>query len=82
MTSDDYPQSALRQERQGTVRFRVNVTAAGRAENVEILEANGQDLADATTRILTRRARFRPAVRDCQPVPGEYEGGLRWVLPE
>jgi len=82
ITMEDYPQRALREGRQGKVRFRVNVTVAGRAENVEILESSDSDLAAATTRVLTRRARFTPAVRECQPVPGEYEGALTWSLPE
>lgn len=81
ITADDYPQRALREERQGKVRYRVNVAITGRVENVEILESNGDDLASATMKILTRRARFTPAMRDCQPVPGEYEGALNWTLP-
>jgi len=82
ITMEDYPQRALRDGRQGRVRFRVNVTVTGRAENVEILESPDSDLSAATTRVLTRRARFTPAVRECQPVPGEYEGALTWSLPE
>lgn len=82
ITMDDYPQRALREGRGGRVRYRVNVTIAGRAENVEILESSDSDLAAATMRVLTRRARFTPAIRDCQPVPGEYEGSLTWAAPE
>lgn len=82
ITMEDYPQRALREGRGGRVRYRVNVTVAGRAENVEILESSDSDLAVATTRVLTRRARFTPAIRDCQPVPGEHEGSLTWAAPE
>lgn len=80
--AEDYPQSALRAGIGGLVRFRVNVGIDGRAENVEIVEAADRSLATATERLLTRRARFKPAVRNCQPIPGEYEGSLRWSVPE
>lgn len=79
---DDYPQAAARRGIGGAVRFRVNVGVTGRVENVEILESADPILSQATQRVLTRRARFRPAMRNCQPVPGEYEGMLRWTAPE
>jgi len=82
VTVDDYPQRAQREGRGGKVRFRVNVRPDGRAENVEILEANGDDLARATAQVLTRRGRFKPALRNCLPVPGEYEGAIVWSVPE
>ena len=82
ITMEDYPQRALREGRGGRVVYRVNVTVAGRAENVEILESPDSDLAGATMRVLTRRARFTPTIRDCQPVPGEFEGSLTWSAPE
>lgn len=79
---DDYPPAAARAGLSGTVAFRLNVDPAGRVETVEILESPSPAFGAATTRLLKRRARFLPAVRNCQPVTGEYEGKLRWVAPE
>jgi protein TonB len=81
-TFDDYPRSALTKELEGVVTVRFYVTAAGRVETAEVVTSSGhQVLDDATIRAVTRRARFRPATRKCQPVPGEFTTTFRWLIP-
>ncbi len=80
---DDYPSSALRMDLQGVVEVRFYVTALGRVETAEIVTSSGhQVLDDATIALVTRRGRFRPATRKCQPVPGEFTTKFRWMIPE
>jgi protein TonB len=82
-TSDDYPARALREERQGTTRFRVTVGAAGRVRNCEIVASSGSpDLDAATCANVARRARFSPATdASGARVGGTWSSAVRWVIP-
>ena len=76
VTYNDYPSLALRQEIEGRVEARFYVDATGRVESAEVVTTSGhQMLDDAAIKAVTRRGRFKPATRNCQPVPGEY---TRW----
>jgi protein TonB len=82
-TSDDYPARALREERQGTTRFRVTVGAHGRVRNCEIVASSGSpDLDAATCANVARRARFTPATDATGArVSGSYSNAVRWEIP-
>lgn len=83
VTSDHYPAAALRQEREGTTRFRVTVSADGRVGGCEIVGSSGSpDLDAATCRQIVRSARFEPA-SDAQgtKVGGSWTSSVRWVIP-
>jgi protein TonB len=82
-TTNDYPSRALREERSGTTGFRVTVGADGRVVDCQITSSSGHaDLDQATCQNVTRRARFKPATQDGQPVQGTYSNRVRWVIPE
>ncbi|MFM5930173.1 MAG: TonB family protein [Novosphingobium sp.] len=84
VTTNDYPTRALREERQGTTRFRVTVGTDGRVSDCEILQSSGSnDLDSATCLLIWRRARFQPA-QDAKgnPAIGYYSNAVRWVIPE
>lgn len=83
-TPNDYPRRALREEREGTTRFRVTVNTEGRVADCQVTGSSGHpDLDEATCQNITRRARFRPATDgEGQPTTGTYSNSVRWVIPE
>lgn len=82
-TTNDYPSRALREERSGTTGFRVTVDTNGRVIDCQVTSSSGHaDLDQATCQNVTRRARFRPAMEDGQPVQGTYSNRVRWVIPD
>ncbi|MEO7384686.1 MAG: energy transducer TonB [Novosphingobium sp.] len=83
-TTNDYPAQALREERQGTTRFRVQVGPDGRVTDCEVTGSSGSPDLDATAcaKIKTR-ARFTPAIDgDGNPTSGSYSNAIRWVIPK
>jgi len=79
---DDYPALALREERSGKVQYRITVGKAGLPTRVVIVSSPYNDLAQATTRALLRRARFTPATRKCKVIASFYYGSVNWVIPQ
>jgi len=68
-----YPLSARRMQLEGTVRLRVFVNAAGRAEQVELQATSGSPVLDRSAMDAVRRWRFVPARRGEEAVPA-------WVI--
>ena len=82
-TPNDYPSRALREERTGTTGFSVTVDTQGRVVSCTITSSSGHaDLDDATCKNVSRRARFKPAMQNGEPVQGTYSNRVRWVIPE
>jgi periplasmic protein TonB len=82
-TTDDYPSRALSQEREGTASFRVTIDEQGRVTACQITSSSGHaDLDEATCKNVSRRARFKPATKDGQPVQGSYSNRVRWQIPK
>lgn len=83
-TTDDYPSRALREEREGTTRFRVTVGPDGKVTDCQITGSSGHpDLDEATCKNITRRARFTPATDgEGNPTTGSYSSAVRWVIPK
>ncbi len=83
-TTDDYPSRALREEREGTTRFRVSIGPDGRVTDCQVTGSSGSpDLDDAACKNITRRARFTPATDgDGKPTTGSYANSVRWVIPK
>jgi TonB family protein len=81
-TSDSYPASARRYEREGTSRFRVLVGKTGRVITCQIAISSGhQDLDEATCANISKRARFRPAMdKQGNAVANYFEGRMKWSL--
>jgi len=74
----------LREEREGTTRFRLTVNADGRVSDCQITGSSGHaDLDEAACKNLTRRARFRPALdANGNPTTGSYSNAVRWQIPK
>lgn len=80
--STDYPPDAFRQNRQGDVRFELDIGANGRVTNCRIIVSSGTPSLDrATCRIIQARARFTPA-RDGagNAVPDTIASHIGWWL--
>ena len=84
VTSDDYPARALREERQGSTGFRLDIGPDGRVTNCTVTSSSGSpDLDAEACRLLPRRARFKPAVgSDGQPMADTFSSRVKWVIPE
>lgn len=83
-TTNDYPSRALREEREGTTAFRVNVGPDGRVTSCSVTRSSGHsDLDEATCRNIQRRARFNPATNGSgDEVAGTWSSQVRWEIPE
>lgn len=83
-TTNDYPSAALREERQGTTRFRVTVGPDGKVVDCTVTGSSGSPDLDATACAKIRaRARFQPATDgEGQPTTGTYSNSVRWVIPK
>ncbi|HEY0112349.1 MAG TPA: TonB family protein [Allosphingosinicella sp.] len=80
----DYPASAIRNEEQGTTRFRLEVGSDGRVTDCTVTGSSGSSALDAVTcRLMKQRARFTPA-RDSSGnvTSGSMSSSIRWVLPD
>jgi protein TonB len=80
----DYPSTAIRNEEQGTTRFRLVVAADGHVTDCTVTGSSGSAALDATTcRLMKSRARFSPARdSDGRPTGDTVANAIRWVLPE
>ena len=79
---DDYPQSAIERDEQGSVTVRLTVGTNGRVSGCDVTSSSGSRTLDsATCRILRSRARFTPA-RDNRgnPTTDSVTQRIRWVL--
>ena len=82
-TDSDYPADALRASMKGVTGFTLQVGADGRVTGCTVTASSGWELLDSTScRLLSRRARFRPA-RDAEgaAVASTYESRIRWTIP-
>jgi TonB family protein len=80
---EDYPVEAIRGGQQGEVRVRLMVDAAGRASGCALRYSSGWPTLDtATCKLLTSRARYRPAVDKAgQPMAAPAFHSVRWRIP-
>lgn len=83
-STDDYPQSAIRNEEQGTTAVRLSIGPDGRVSDCSITSSSGSSALDsATCNILKRRARFTPAKDQAgNPISDTFPQRIRWELPE
>lgn len=77
----DYQRSWLDQNLEGSVGFSVTVGANGRVQGCSVTASSGHsELDNATCRLVTQRARFRPATQGGQPVAGSYANRVQWQI--
>ncbi len=80
----DYPSRALREEREGVTRFRLNISAGGDVTGCSITGSSGHpDLDDTTCKLMQRRGRFRAATNgEGNAVASTWASAVRWEIPE
>ncbi|HEX8571802.1 MAG TPA: energy transducer TonB [Allosphingosinicella sp.] len=84
IANSDYPAEAIARREQGAVRVRLSIDREGRVTGCSVEASSGSSALDsASCRLLSQRARFRPALDSRgEPVPGVYTRTIRWELPE
>ncbi|MDE2405626.1 MAG: energy transducer TonB [Sphingomonadales bacterium] len=67
----------------GITRFRLSIGSDGRVTGCEVVAGSGWPGLDAATcRLVSARARFRPATDEHGAVTGgHYASAIRWVIP-
>lgn len=80
----DYRGDWIRRELTGKARFRLDIAADGRVTGCTIIASSGHPALDqATCTLVSRRARFQPALGEQgAPVAGSYTNAIDWRLPE
>jgi periplasmic protein TonB len=81
--SNDYPAAALRQEQEGIVGFRLTISSDGVVSNCQITVSSSFPILDeATCRLVTARARFKPATdAKGNAAEGSFSSRVRWAVP-
>jgi protein TonB len=82
ISSDDYPESAIRNNETGRVTVRLSIGTNGRVTGCDVIGSSGSRALDSTTcRVLTSRARFNPArSSDGSPTTDTYTQSIVWQL--
>jgi len=83
VSDEDYPSNAVRNEEQGTTRFRLAVGPDGRVKECTVTSSSGSSALDATTcKLMKQRARFTPARNNRDEATSDsVTNAIRWVLP-
>ena len=83
VSDEDYPTAAVRNEEQGTTRFRLGVGPDGKVTECTVTSSSGSSALDMTTcRLMRQRAKFTPARdSDGKPASDSVTSAIRWVLP-
>ena len=78
---DDYPDASIQAGEEGVVGVRYVVDTSGRVSTCAATEtSNHARLDKRTCDLIRRRFRFKPAVRNGQPVQEVREQRIRWML--
>ena len=83
VTTNDYPASALKEDRDGLVGFSLTIGQDGKVMSCDITSSSGSpDLDSTACTLITQRARFSPA-KDARGKPqiGQYTNRVRWQIP-
>ena len=82
-STDDYPNSALQAQQQGTTAVSISIGPDGRVVGCDITSSSGSSALDsATCNIIRRRARYTPARDSTGAATGGTDSArIRWVLP-
>jgi hypothetical protein len=84
LVSGDYPSGSLMNGHNGLVQFRLDVDQSGAVAGCYVLHrTNPDDFADLTCKLLSKRAKFLPALdKDGQPVRSFFINRARFVIPD
>ncbi len=75
-----YPEAARLRGEQGTVGLEIAVGTDGRVITVNVARSSGSPMLDAAARRAVQEWRFRPAMRDGEPVPGTIRTQVHFRL--
>jgi protein TonB len=75
-----YPESARRRNETGTVQVRVQVDEAGQVAQVEVVTSSGSRELDQLAQSYFAQWRWRPAMRNGQPVAGQVVTAITFRL--
>jgi protein TonB len=83
VSDEDYPSTAVRNEEQGTTRFKLVVGPDGRVKECSVTSSSGSSALDSTTcKLMRQRAKFTPAKNNRGEATGDtVASAIRWVLP-
>lgn len=83
VSDEDYPSNAVRNEEQGTTRFRLAVGPDGKVKDCTVTSSSGSSALDSTTcKLMKQRAKFTPARNNRnEPTSDTVASAIRWVLP-
>lgn len=83
VSDEDYPSNAVRNEEQGTTRFKLVVGPDGKVKDCTVTSSSGSSALDSTTcRLMRQRAKFTPAKNNRgEPTSDTVSNAIRWVLP-
>ena len=84
LTSSDYPSAAISGGRSAVLQVRLEVDESGAVSGCHIqLQTRGDDFARQTCALITRRAKFLPALdKDGKPIRSFYVSAVRWVASQ
>ena len=75
-----YPELSRENGEEGSVRLAVTVEADGRPSSVRVAGSSGFSRLDRAAEQAVRKYRFRPAVRNGEPVRSDYVFSIRFSL--
>lgn len=81
--SEDYPQKALAEKRQGTAKIELAISTVGAVTDCKILESSTHsDLDSQSCQLASNRAVFSPALDIAgQPTSGRIQTQVKWRIP-
>jgi protein TonB len=75
-----YPPESRAAGEQGVTYLRVSLDATGRPTSVNVIRGSGYSRLDGAAREAVRRWRFKPAMRDGEPMASSVDVPIRWSL--
>ena len=82
MNSADYPTDMVRQGGNGLVQFRLDISETGSIAGCHVQARTNPDaFADLSCKLISKRARFNPALdRDGKPIKSYFVNSVRWTM--
>lgn len=76
----DYPAISVRLGEQGTTTIGFTITADGHVENVHVVNSSGSERLDNAAVKCAGSWRYKPAIKDNNPVAVPWKAEVKWVL--
>lgn len=82
VSASDYPYESRMRGEEGDVRLRLRVDPTGMVEHIDILEGSGFPALDTAALLAAANWRFRPALRDGEPLTSTIVTAIRFRLKQ